>query len=243
MCSSRALVLACLVAVLPNSTALQVEQRLEQSSASAFELERRRKLEALVEWQIKYASRMADAGGVAGRPEIPDWQFEYEVFLNRSKSERFSFPPSGAEKEEQRMMGEAARALKQKSHQPHLVFIGDSLMRQQYFNLASWLIHGEARPSEPNHFIVADTYQKLWRAIFRHQNRELQGESVSEICHCGRDNRDSNKHDFGDFVEDRFITLPESGSSITYINWSGEHAFHGYPLACGNPRRLAEEAQ
>mmetsp|Transcript_46308 Transcript_46308/g.123002 ORF Transcript_46308/g.123002 Transcript_46308/m.123002 type:complete len:382 (-) Transcript_46308:254-1399(-) len=215
MPSCRALAVACLAAVLPGSASLLLEKA------------RRRRGAARV-WQFEYASRMADAGGAAGRPEIPDWQSEYEVFMNRSKSERFSFPPSGAEKEEERLMGEAARALKQKSHQPHIVLVGDSLMRQQYFNLASWMIHGEARPSEPNHYIVADNYQKLWRAIFRHQNRELQGEGVSEICHCGRDNRDANKHDFGDFVEDRFITLPQNGSSITYINWSGEHAFHGY---------------
>jgi len=228
MPSSRALGLACLAAVLPNSAALLLDQSLDQSSISAYERGRRRKLAAFVEWQLQYATRMADAGGPEELPEIPDWQFEYAVFLNRSKSERFSFPPSGAEKEEQRLMGEAARALKQKAHQPHLVFIGDSLMRQQYFNLASWLIHGEARPSEPNHYIEADTYQKLWRAIFRHQNKELQGENVSEICHCGRDNRDATKHDVGDFVEDRFITLPKAGSSVTYINWSGEHAFHGY---------------
>jgi len=227
MASSGALVLACLLAVLPRSASLQVEQGLQTEQGLELEKARRRRQAALM-WQFEYATRMADVGQLAGRPEFLDWQSEYEVFKNRSKSERFSFPPSDAEKEEQKLMGEAARALKQKSHPPHLVLIGDSLMRQQYFNLASWLIHGEARRSEPNHFIVADTYQKLWRAIFRHQNRELQGENVSEICHCGRDNRDANKHDFGDFVEDRFITLPGAGPSITYINWSGEHAFHGY---------------
>mmetsp|Transcript_76676 Transcript_76676/g.199845 ORF Transcript_76676/g.199845 Transcript_76676/m.199845 type:complete len:397 (-) Transcript_76676:253-1443(-) len=230
MSPSHGLVLACFVAVLNGPTAL----RLERGSISSGELAQRTQQAVPLEcpWgkvQARGTATVEDesAAQEVCAPEVSDWQSEFAGFKNWSDALREA-PLSASDIREQSMLGEAVRTLKQKSRQPHIAFIGDSLMRQQYFNLASWMIHGEARPSEPNHYIVADNYQKLWRAIFRHQNRELQGEGVSEICHCGRDNRDANKHDFGDFVEDRFITLPQNGSSITYINWSGEHAFHGY---------------
>jgi hypothetical protein len=157
-------------------------------------------------------------------PEIFDWQAEDAVFNNRSKAWR-AVPPSDAENKEYSVMSEAVRALKEKSHQPHLVFIGDSLMRQQYFNLASWLMHGEARPSEPSRQ-PDKSYQDRWRLFFLFQNRQLQGDNVSEICHCGRNARPNATA--VNWVEDRFVSLPRNGSSISYFGWFGSVSFNGY---------------
>jgi len=167
--------------------------------------------------------------GLAQRSEeavIVDWQSEYALFRNRSEIVARAAQPSDVEKRDQRVMGEAIRALKQIPHQPHIVLIGDSMMRQQYFNLASWLIHGESRSPEPPPMTEAG-YQAFWKQIFRHQNEQLRSDNVSEICHCGRhpslplDSKDA-------FVEDRFITLPDNGPSISYFGWFGDFTFHGY---------------
>jgi len=98
-------------------------------------------------------------------------------------------------------------------------------MRQQYFNLASWLMHGESVPSEPAHPLETRSYQDRWRLYFLFQNRKLQGDNVSEISHCGRDVR---KKGAAPWVEDRFISLPGNGSSISYFGWFGEYSFNGY---------------
>jgi hypothetical protein len=200
MSRSRALTLVCFVTV--------------QITSTAFRLER--------------VSNSPD--GVAQSSDqavIVDWQSEYALFRNRSQVAARTAQPSDAERKDQRAMGEAVRALKEASHQPHLVLIGDSMMRQQYFNLASWFIHGEARPSEPKRMPEGNGYQAFWKGIWRHQNKQLQSDSVSEICHCGRhptlpaDSKDA-------FAEDRFVALPDNGPSISYFGWFADYTFHGY---------------
>jgi hypothetical protein len=159
-------------------------------------------------------------------PEISDWHLEYAMFKNVSKALR-AIPSSASDIREQNLMGEAVRTLKQNPHQPHFVFIGDSVMRQQYFNLASWVIHGKARPELPEKLpSIEYQYNDFWKAVYRHQNTQLQGDGVSEICHCGR--KDQQAHEPVVFVEDRFITLPGNGSSMSFYGWFGDASFHGY---------------
>lgn len=228
---SRASVLACFVAVLTSSSAL----RLERGSISSGGVAQHPEQATVVEcpWgSIRAHGATAREDEHTAQevcaPEVVDWQFEHELFKNRSNAARTA-PPSDAENDDQ--MHEAVRALKQKPHQPHIVFIGDSIMVEQYFNLASWLVHGEARPLEPKtqpSGIKIVTFQDLFRAAFSYQNKQLKGDGVSEICHCGRDGRDGNTHDFGNFVQDRFIALPGNGSSISYFGWFGGQSFHGF---------------
>jgi len=158
-------------------------------------------------------------------PEISDWQAEDAVFRARSRAVRAA-PPSDAEEGDGGVLREAVRALQQRPRQPHLVLVGDSLMRQQYFNLASWLLHGEARPSEPSRVPDAHSYQDRWRLFFLFQNKQLQGENASEICHCGRKDRPNGVA--SEWVEDRFLSLPGNGSSISYFGWFGGYSFNGY---------------
>jgi hypothetical protein len=105
-----------------------------------------------------------------------------------------------------------------------MVFIGDSTMRQQYFNLASWLMLGKESDEEPA-FIPdkkRSNYTAFWKWVFEYQNAQLTGESgAHEICHCGRYENES-------FVEDRFATLPSIGTNLSYIGWFGSWDFHGY---------------
>mmetsp|Transcript_49268 Transcript_49268/g.140695 ORF Transcript_49268/g.140695 Transcript_49268/m.140695 type:complete len:391 (-) Transcript_49268:12-1184(-) len=224
MSPSHGLVLACFVAVLNGPTAL----RLERGSISSGELAQRTQQAVPLEcpWgkvQARGTATVEDesAAQEVCAPEVSDWQSEFAGFKNWSDALREA-PLSASDIREQSMLGEAVRTLKQKSRQPHIAFIGDSLMRQQYFNLASWLIHGEARPEMPEKLPSIEThYHDFWTAVYRHQNSELQADGVSEICHCGR-------KDEALYVEDRFVALPANGSSMSFFGWFGDAPFHGY---------------
>jgi len=247
MSLSRTLVIVCSFAVQTCSTAL----RLERGATSSGELAQLPNEAMLVEcpWgnitTLGTTSRQYEhATREACERQLIHWQFENE---DRSASARLAEPSDGEKMlERQRLMGEAVRALKQKSNPVHLVFIGDSMMRQQYFNLASWMIHGKTHPSRPSQpkpvppprstgqQRVGDTPggikdvihdYALWKHMFSVQNQDLQGDGVSEICHCGYDSEANEKTRF---VEDRFITLPENGSSISFFAWLGYWSFHGY---------------
>jgi len=229
MSCSRDLVFACFFAVLIIPTAL----RLERDSISSGEEAQLPKQAIVVEcpWgkvQAHDTTTMEyeSAAQEFCAPEISDWQSEYAIFTNGSKAQR-EIPLAASDIREQSMMGDAVRTLKQNPHQPHFVFIGDSLMRQQYFNLASWLIHGKARPELPDTFpSMEHQYHDFWRAVYGHQNAQLQGDGVSEICHCGR--KDQKEHEPPVFVENRFIALPGNGSSMSFFGWFGDSSFHGY---------------
>ncbi|CAK0820179.1 unnamed protein product [Prorocentrum cordatum] len=94
------------------------------------------------------------------------------------------------------------------------------------------MIHGEARPEEPEALPTKDSnYQDFWKSLYVHQNSQLQGDGVSEVCHCGREDQKRNKDAV--FVEDRFITLPGHESSLSYFGWFGGWSFHGYFNASG----------
>lgn len=221
--------LAHFVSVLSSSAALRLERDSGLSGGAAH----RPKEPNLVEcpWgEIQAHGTTASEDTSAAQhvcgPEISDWQVEYGLLRNESRAARV-VPPSSAELHDEAVMREAVRELKQKSKQPHVVFIGDSMMRQHYFNLASWMIHGEARPEEPEALPTKDcNYQDFWRAVYVHQNAQLRGDGVSEICHCGREDQKGKKDAV--FVEDRFVTLPGNGSSLSYFGWFGDWSFHGY---------------
>jgi hypothetical protein len=155
-------------------------------------------------------------------PEVSDWKSEYDLEKQKRSNAARTGEPSAQEIHERTLMREAVRELKQKTHQPHLVFIGDSMMRQQYDNLASWLIHDEARPEEPETAPDKESnYTGFWSEKYAYQKAQLEGDGVSEVCHCGRQGEDNS-------VEDRFITLPGNGSSLSYFGWFGNASFNGY---------------
>jgi len=120
-----------------------------------------------------------------------------------------------------------------KLHNQHMVFIGDSTMRQQYYNLASWLMLGKESDEEPANIAAKkrSNYTSFWKAIFEHQNAQLTGDGgAHEICNCGRhgltDELANNEN--ASFVEDRFAMLPNIGTNLSYFGWFGSWDFHGY---------------
>jgi len=118
-------------------------------------------------------------------------------------------------------------------HNQHMVFIGDSTMRQQYFNLASWLMLGKESDEEPANIATKEraNYTQVWKRIFEHQTAQLTGDGgAHEICHCGRKGLTEELANNGNasFVEDRFAMLPNIGTNLSYFGWFGAMDFHGY---------------
>lgn len=118
-------------------------------------------------------------------------------------------------------------------HNQHMVFIGDSTMRQQYFNLASWLMLGKESDEEPANIPTKKraNYTAFWKIIFEHQTAQLTGDGgAHEICHCGRKGltEELANNENASFVEDRFTTLPTIGTNLSYFGWFGAWDFHGY---------------
>jgi len=114
---------------------------------------------------------------------------------------------------------------KPKLHNHHVAFVGDSTMRQQYYNLASWLMLGKQSTDFPATLTPKSLiYAKHWKEVFEHQNAQLTGEGgAHEICHCGRETFNKTET-----VEDRFTMLPSIGTNLSFFGWFGDWDFHGY---------------
>lgn len=106
----------------------------------------------------------------------------------------------------------------------HVVFVGDSVSRYQYLNMAYHLTHREApnfqffagaflnhlqhQRREPKH-----NYFDGWTKYYNETNRILQTNRSSEVCDCYR------LECCSDTVENRFFEVPGTNTHLTNIQW------------------------
>jgi len=115
----------------------------------------------------------------------------------------------------------------------HIVFVGDSITRYQYLNLAYLLMHGQFEttddciPSPSVPCFDKETYD--WNAYFNHSNAKLQSSEGSEVCDCYRSYTGMG-HCCADMYENRYSNLPKLNAMLRFFFWGNfDLKGHGLP--------------
>lgn len=124
----------------------------------------------------------------------------------------------------------------------HLVFMGDSLSRYFYLDLAAFLAHGKW----PMHFVsqwpegrsfLSEKEYNSWSWFYQDSNRQLnRGSHAMEVCDCARNDSVGFFEFIQDMFENRHFRYIPSGNledtandvRLSYIQWWGTMPMRGH---------------
>lgn len=124
----------------------------------------------------------------------------------------------------------------------HLVFMGDSLSRYFYLDLAAFLAHGKwpmhfvSQWSEGRSFLSEKEYNS-WSWFYQDSNRQLnRGSHAMEVCDCFRNDSVGFFEFIQDMFENRHFRYMPNGNledtvndvRLSYIQWWGTMPMRGH---------------